>query len=475
MVAAAAVPDHFRPTRAMAEMTPTRPGATSLLIPLALGAWPLAWLCLAMKWRLAPVIWPHAWPGPGAGLLAWPSAALLALAAGAAMVLIGVAGARGGLLAALLAWPAFPLVLAWLVIPLHGPTTPLAWGAALAVVAVAAWFARRIRRDSAGRPGPGWWGGRRWRWVHGALLATGVPLGLALGGFDDPAAIAISMLLYPLYAALQLVLMLVLPWPWLLAACRRRSAAAVAAAAILFGLIHWPNPLVMALTAAGMVLWATEHRQGRPLAALAVSMGLLATLAVQGLPAHLTRHMRVGPAAVHAHAVPAVVETTLADLSATSAAGPSPRQVIASLYPPVAGRPASAGELDRWARVVAHERRCFLAWEFLASAEYARRHAGQAPPPMDGTRYWTDLPAPWPARIREQAARAAGDRWQAYVTSCYEELLGRTPSAGEVRGWARPMSAGQYAGLLEAMIARRHRLARAPFDTLASEELRLWR
>lgn len=456
-------------------MTPTRSGATPLLIPLALGAWPLAWLCLAMKWRLAPVIWPHAWPGPGAGLLAWPPAALLALAAGAALVLVGMSGARHWPLTALLAWPTFPLVLAWLVIPLHGPPTPLAWGAALAVVAVAAWLARRVRRDDAVRPGPGWWGGRRWRWVHGALLATGVPLGVALGGFDDPAAIALSVLLYPLYAALQLALLLVLPWPWLMAACRGRWVVAVAAAAILFGLVHWPNPLLMALTAAGMVFWATEHRQGRPLTALALSMGLLATLAAQGLPAHLTRHMRVGPAMVHAHAVPAVVEATLTDLSAASPAGPSPRQVIASLYPPVVGRSAHGDELDRWARVVAHEQRCFLAWEFLSSGEFARRHAGQPPPGMDGARYWTDLPAPWPTRIREQAARADSGSWQAYIISCYEELLGRTPSAGEVDDWDRPMSAGQYAGLLEAMIARRHQLARAPFDTLASEDLRLWR
>jgi hypothetical protein len=307
------------------------------------------------------------------------------------------------------------------------------------------------------------------------LLALGVPLGRALGGFDDLLAIALSLLLYPLYAALQLTLLLVLPWPSFMAACRGRWAAAVAAAAVLFALVHWPNPLVMALTAAGMLLWATEYRQGRPLAALALSMGLLATLAAQGLPTHLTRHMRVGPAMVHAHAVPAVIEATLADLSAGSPTPPTPRQVIARLYPTVAGRSASGEELDRWARIVEHERRCFLAWEFMSSGEFARRRPGQAPPDVDGTSYWTDLPAPWPARIRAQAAQAPDVDWRGYITSCYRELLGRTPGAGEVDDWNRPMSAGQYAGLLEAMIAMRRDLARAPLDTLASEDLRLWR
>ncbi|MEZ4386779.1 MAG: hypothetical protein R3D98_04255 [Candidatus Krumholzibacteriia bacterium] len=315
--------------------------------------------------------------------------------------------------------------------------------------------------------------GRRWLAGHAIVLAVALAVGLPLGGFANPPAVALSLLLYPLYAALQLLLLLRVPWPWLEAASAPRRGPAVAAAALLFGLVHWPNPAVMAMTTAGMALWAAEHARGRSLAALAASMGLLATLAAQGLPDPVTHHMRVGPQLVQARALPDLTARTLATLPPTAAPiGP----FLDALYPSVVGRPATRQELRRWTTVAAHEQRCFLAWQILTSREYGRRHQGLAPPAMDGSHYWTALAAPWPGLIRGQAAAVAADApWAAYVESCYVRLLGRRPDPAEVAAWPAALGPLQYQGLLQALLDRRRDLAAAPFDTLASEALRFWR
>jgi hypothetical protein len=445
---------------------------------LAVIAWTLAALALAARWRLAPPEWPFAWPGPGAGALHQPWPALLAAAA---LLTVAVLWRRAGpgerrAFAFLLLWPAAPVAGAWLALPLRDPSPAIlaALVAALAALAVAV---RRLGPAAPSRPRRPWHAGRAWRLGHGLALAAGLGVGIALGGFGDLRAVGLSLLLYPLYAALQLTLLLVLPWPSLIRVTRGRAAGAVAMAAALFALVHWPNPLLVVLTGAGMVFWAREYARGRPVWALAVSMGLLATLAAQGLPDTVNHHMRVGPAEARLRAVPALAETPRAHDRPALTGAAAGRALLAELYPPVVGREATAAELDRWQQVIAHERRCFLAWRIYGSPEAARRGPhGAAPGDDGGAVWWTDLAAPWPERIRAcaTAGRDAGG-WRDYLAHCYREILGRRAAAAELAAWDADLGPNQYESLVWTLLERRRDLSDTPFDTLASDELRFWR
>lgn len=430
----------------------------------------------AGRWRLAPVEWPDLWPGPGVGPLpgAWFVALLtvaVVLVVGAGLV-VGRAGRRAWVVTLL--WPAAPLALAWALVPLAGPpSVTLLVVTGLTLLAATILICRRPVAAPGGHRS--WHEGNWWRAAHVAVVIAGVAVGAVLGGFGDLAAVGLSLLLYPAYAAIQLTLVLVVTWPWLAVASGGSRPAMVATCAGLFALVHWPNPLVMLLTGMGMVFWAGEYGRGRPLWALAVSMGLLATIAAQGLPDELTGHMRVGPGQVRTLAVERLARETLAAVRPGDASAPVVVPMIATLYPGAVGREATPGELSRWQRAIAFERRAFLAWVFLASDE-ARRKREAAPPPLDGSIYWTDLPPPWPRAIRDQAARGTADLpWPAYVASCYEHVLGRRASAAELAAWPTDLGPNQYARLVRAVLERRHELATAAFDTLTSESLEFWR
>jgi predicted membrane protein len=97
---------------------------------------------------------------------------------------------------------------------------------------------------------------------------------------------------YPLYGGIQLAAALVLPWTqWARDGVEPRRR--VAASALLFALVHWPNPFATVVTGFGMLLWASAWRAGSPLLPLALSLGIMATVVTQSLPAELTAHMRI--------------------------------------------------------------------------------------------------------------------------------------------------------------------------------------
>jgi hypothetical protein len=311
---------------------------------------------------------------------------------------------------------------------------------------------------------------------------------LAGGDLHDGRTLAVSLATYPLYAAVQLALVLGVTWPSLRRLGDRSTAPAVTAAALLFALVHWPNPLLMALTGLGMLLWAREYGRGRPPWHLAVSMGLLATLAAQGLPDPWTEHMRAGPGCVRQRAVPVLAADAGARTAELAAGRTRTLAFLAALYPATVGRTVTDAELDRWWSTLEPCRRGVLAWRFYISEEYRRKFgepAGEAPLPGDV--HWTALPPPWPGRIGGLTGPAPADgrdapgspavapdrAWRAHLERLYRTILRREPSAAELAAWSPALSPRQQERLVEVLLERRRELARAPFDTLGCRALRL--
>ncbi len=460
---------------------------------LAAGLATGAALAGAAWWRLAPGELPHAGPWPGAALPAGPLAGGLGLAAAALAALAWRSGRTrapgldAATLAGALLWPALPLAAAWLVLPVAGPPTlRVLWLAP--VLALGAWLWHVRPRPAAGPP-PARRRGRTWWLGHALAFPLLGGAGWLAGGFADVRAVVLSLLLYPLYAWLQLVLVLGLSWPRLRRLAGPRPLLAAITVAALFALIHWPNPVLMALTGLGMLVWAREFYRGRPLWQLAISMGLLATVVAQGLPDTWTEHMRVGPGGVRLRAAPALAADAH---QATASLAPGPartRAFLAALYPATVGREATDAELDRWWRSLWPCRRAVLAWRFYVSPEYERRFgapAGEAPLPGDV--HWTRLPAPWPERIGTRArpldgptppTPAAGDgkgapaAWRPYLARLYREILRREPAPAELAAWSPALSPRQQQRLAEVLLDQRRDLARAPFDTLGCAEMLL--
>lgn len=433
-------------------------------IPLVFAglAWTLGWLLLAVRWRVAPVAWT--WAG-GDPVVAW---GWLLIPLGGALAWANAPRSWPWPLAV---WPALPLAVAWLILPSQG--RPGAGHAAAMVgllgLAAALWRVGGARPPRAHHRG--WRKGRLWLAVHALALIL-----LLLLVVTDPGPVLTSCLLYPLYALLQLWLLLALPWPWFQAAADGRRPAVVALAAGVFALVHWPNPAVMLLTGGGMVFWAREYGRGRPLPAVAMSMGLLATLVAQGLPAGWTWHMQVGPAAVRQQAVPSVTAAYRAQAAPPDAGRLQAGKFLAALYPPTVGRPLPAAEADRWLAMVEFERRCQLAWAMLKTDEARRRRHRDVPDGTDPTVHWTEAAAPWPERIRAHALDLPRSTpWNEVLAHSYRQLLGRPASPAELALWDADLGELQYQALVRALLAHHGQLARAPFDTLASEELRFWR
>lgn len=64
--------------------------------------------------------------------------------------------------------------------------------------------------------------------------------------------------------------------------------------AVLFSLLHLPNPLLTALTLAGGLVWAAVYQRAPNLFALAISHAVLSLLLAFSLPPHLVYNLRVG-------------------------------------------------------------------------------------------------------------------------------------------------------------------------------------
>ena len=74
-----------------------------------------------------------------------------------------------------------------------------------------------------------------------------------------------------------------------------RPVIAGAVAALLFGAVHCPNPVLMASTTVGGLVWSSLYRRAPNLITLALSHGWLGVLLMASFPPELLHEMRVGP------------------------------------------------------------------------------------------------------------------------------------------------------------------------------------
>ena len=453
----------------MAAPVPRSPNLIATAWVLACAAATLAGVALT----LAPAEQARAWPWPAAlPQLAAAVGPLAAIAAAAALLAMFAAAGH----ARALGWESlfaglilvYPLLHAglWLVLG-AGPVAPAAWVTGALLSVALAWLLRRGPRALPPTPPiPA----RRWLPADLAMVGLPVAAGLLAGAPLDGRAIAFSALTYPLFALLQLTVFLVIPARRLRAMGLGPRGTALACA-LVFALLHWPQPAVVGLTFVGMLVWALAWQHGRPLWQIALVMGWAATASSQFLPDGWTGHMNVGPRAVR--------ELAIDDLAAgPGPAAADPQRWLAGVYPLAVGRPLLPGEWERWDRDIAREQRARIAWEILLSDEYAALAArGERPAPPPLTEHWSDLPPPWPERIAALAApdrlREAGGSQAAFLGDLYGELLGRRPAPDQLGTWAWGLVPIQRTALARRLLAHRADLATAPYGAAAFPPLRL--
>ena len=286
----------------------------------------------------------------------------------------------------------------------------------------------------------------------------------------EAAALATSLLGYPLWAFLQLLALLALPHPLLRRAGAGRRAT-IAGLALLFALAHWPNGPLMLVCAVAMAIWARVWSRHPSLPATALAMGVAATALLQLGPADAFSHARVGPR---------LARQRLAVGLAAGGAGPADttdlRAVVRAYFPAATGRPAAPDQADAWARALARRLRERIAWQFLTSDELRARAPERAAP---RTARFVMPDEPWRGRIAALGAdayrRDAGGDDRAFLRALYRDVLAREPAEAELDDWAPAFAPGrpQRRALATALFDARRVLARAPGDTVSARRLRL--
>jgi hypothetical protein len=229
---------------------------------------------------------------------AWDTALAL-LAAGAAVAAFRARRvlARPGAARALSGLAVYPLglAIAWGVLPAYPGEYALVHKAL--VVGVAVLMALLVWRGRASL-------GLTWRGFGGACRALALPtatllgLGLVFAATQGLAPrwerLAANLVAYPVYASLQLLVLLVYPVRLLERLSDSRPAIVLASAG-LFALVHWPNgPLVLGCLA-GAAVWARSFLRHGNLAAIAISMGVLAAVLMNVAPRDAIHNARCGP------------------------------------------------------------------------------------------------------------------------------------------------------------------------------------
>ena len=72
-------------------------------------------------------------------------------------------------------------------------------------------------------------------------------------------------------------------------------AKAAGVVAVVFSLIHFPNPVLMLFTLIGGFYWSLSYLKAPNLYALAISHGWLAVLALHSIPRSWLHQLRIGP------------------------------------------------------------------------------------------------------------------------------------------------------------------------------------
>lgn len=355
-----------------------------------------------------------------------------------------------------------------------------ALAAATALLVGGLWL---LRRDRAAGEGPrctragGGRLARRLLWPTTVPAVALVAAGLAAGERPGAGGVAISLALYPLYALVQMLLLLALP-----AARLRRLGAGPAGTslgcAVLFALAHWPNGPLLAACFLAMLWWARLYQEEREIVPLAVAMGILATAFVQFLPEAFTANARVGPRWVRKEASVFLARRP-APAAAPEAAGLG--ALLPPLYEALAGRRPAAAEAAAWDSVLAQRAREHVARLFLTSDEHAARVGATAPGAARRLEAARDARG---AGDESLARQASGGRYDAaarasdadFLRAMYRLVLAREAADAEVAAWAPSLTSLEPAHrerLAAFLFDRRRALARGPLPPEALLEFRL--
>ena len=342
--------------------------------------------------------------------------------------------------------------------------------AAMAVIGMAVLVRHRVRWTRA-HP---WFGtgGRAGRWLLVGTLVAGVGIALVVvtgPGPEPPTTIGgwvLALSTYPLYALVQLGAALALPaFVW-----RRDEAsprAIVVACAVLFALIHAPNPLVMGITGLGMLAWAAAYRHGVGLVWIALSMGLLGALVAQGLPEPTTQNMRVNAGYVLALRTDRHVEAydTRVDRLASDAFharhGGRLRPWLTAVAREVTGREPAPAVLDDWERRIRHANRDRILRMFLESREFRRRHSIERVFEGRDRSLLFSTFEPWhPAHVVYDSLRArdpvapVAASFEDFLRRVYGVVLGREASIEELEGWSSRLPYRARVEVVRVVLAR---------------------
>ena len=110
-----------------------------------------------------------------------------------------------------------------------------------------------------------------------------------------PLKSVVNFLTYPLWGLAQQYAMQGFIHKRLREGLNNRYVAVICTAG-LFGIIHWPNPLLTAFTFFGGIAWCLFYDREPNLFTLAISHGILAVLVYYLGPEDWVRHLRIGPA-----------------------------------------------------------------------------------------------------------------------------------------------------------------------------------
>ncbi len=420
-------------------------------------------VALGQALRLGPAETAYAWPLPGPAdwlpSLLMPLALVL-VALTAVLLLLGAAFARAHGLqkpwARLLLIHPLLLAFIWLVWPATGrqvwtgigSITLLMAAAGMAVVMVLG-----LRRGMAVfGPRPRWRDFRR----DIIFLAIIVGIGLAAGQTVSGGTLLSAAILYPLFALVQMTVMLVLPAGDLRRCGLSRGWIAVSCAFV-FGLLHWPNPVVAGASAVAMFFWTRDRLDGRGLVSLALGMGLLGAGFSQMLPDPWTAHMRVGPGYVRRVAREDLAAGRLWFIAGNpdwAHHAPLPADFLQTLYPGVIGRPLNGPELAVWKTALDRARRKTVIWQFLTCTEYAHQpHLGPPPLPtqMDQVtrKHWHQVVDTLESQTYWDNH---GGNWPEYLAGLYEDILGRKASPQEIATWTPRLNLIQRRQILEVLL-----------------------
>lgn len=269
-------------------------------------AWPLLCFLLiltGMVFHIESQEMPWAWPTPVGWQFEPRWIALVAAATGSLAVILAALAInqsrRKRQFGTWLEWVSLPLLVfasIWVILPaLIAPAWFWLLGAGLLGGTIA--FTISSNHAPAGAPSRYFFSRRN------ALSDSLIVLLPLLAGYWAPrgfqpqvdgGTILASIALYTVYALFQLSVFLFVP------ATRMQkmgypSRTIAISCAIVFSLVHWPNPLLMAVTGLAMLLWARQFLRGRSILALALIMGIAATGFKFMVPQQWSWEMRIGP------------------------------------------------------------------------------------------------------------------------------------------------------------------------------------